>query len=88
MNIPSRVKILAHWFDVKQVEPGELEKDCGQTDIDLQRIRINKRLSQDMQEETFVHEILHAINIAVDEETINILAGALYQVLKENNLLR
>ena len=49
-------------------------------------IFIANDIPQDRQEEIFLHELLHAINIYLSEKETEYLAAALYQVLKQNNL--
>lgn len=64
---------------------------CGQIDNLASLIRINSDISQDMQNITLLHEILHGIaqhallELGDDEETIiDVFARGLYQVHKDN----
>lgn len=90
MKIPTRIKICALWYDVKQVNPSEIDSEsfhAGDCDDHTQTIRISKTMSQEMKEVTLLHEILHAIDIQLDHDLVELLSQALYQVLKENKLL-
>ncbi len=91
MKIPKKLKIGALWYEVKEVNPSEIDCDAhvsGDTSNHRQDIRLSKHLpTQEMKEVTLFHEILHCINCEMDHEVLEYLAQAFYQVLKENKLL-
>ena len=100
MKIPSKLKVGGHTYKViKNFKFTQEPKLVGQADHDLGEIRVspyessgNHRISSRV-EETFIHEILHCINNVYNEnkfieEDIGRLSQGLYQVLKDNRLLR
>lgn len=88
MKIPAKMKIGGHFYLVKLVEPEDIEKVCGEVDRSKLEIKINNNLPQSQLEETLIHESLHAINMDIPEKEIEYLSSSIYQVLKDNNLLR
>lgn len=93
MQIPKRVKVGGVWYDVIIADEwhggGGIEFD-GETVQDQEHgnvIYIASYLSQEAQEETFFHEILHALNSTMDHEFLDSLSEQLYQVFKDNNLM-
>lgn len=86
MKIPETLKIGGHMYDVLVV-PGEiLDGDCGETEIDKSIIRINGDMPQSQQEETLLHEVIHAVDFNMSEEDVYMFSMALYQVLKDNSI--
>lgn len=97
MNIPNKVKIGAHEYEV--VLRDDLDADdfmgvCRPTKL---KIFVDGNLPQSQREETFFHEVLHAIfhllgkrqEVASDEEKeVQPLGHAIYQFLKDNDLLK
>lgn len=91
MKIPQKVKVGGHVYRVELVDRVETEKgedNCGDCEWQLNRIRIKKSLPQSQKEETFIHEVLHALDTDMAEKDINTLGFKLYQVLADNNLLK
>lgn len=84
MKIPKKLKIGGIWYKVDQVATS----NSGMADITKSSISINKDMAQPQKEVTLLHEILHCINIQLKDEPIEFLAQALYQVLKDNKLLK
>lgn len=94
MRIPSKIKIGAHEVMVKKRKMDEL---YGEFDKDSLTITIDNTKPITIQEETFIHEIIHAINWLAgieikdeekEEKNVQALGHLLYQVLKDNNLLK
>lgn len=87
MIIPKRFKIGGVTWTVKEVEviPG----GCfGQTELWNAEISITKSLKQDTKEQTYIHELLHALMFSMgkrnhDEEFVDGLATLLHQYLKQ-----
>ena len=88
MKIPKSLKIGGHIYDVKLVESDDIQKDCGECAVDKLEIKIKKTMPQTMQEETLIHEAIHAMNFGLSEESVQYLSMAFYQFLKDNKLLR
>lgn len=95
MNIPKKVKVGAHSYKVS------FEKDLstnhavmGQSRHAKGQIVLDTEQMQTQLEDTFIHEILHAIQFQcnflntrdgqVEEDAIARLAPALLQVIKDN----
>lgn len=81
MQIPKTIKIGAVKYDVKVVEG--LENRSGEFDFAKCQIKIEKGKPEAM-ELTLMHEILHAMNNEIKEDTIEFYAQAWYQLTKEN----
>lgn len=95
MNIPSKVRIGSIDYDVELTDETlvlNAQQSLGIIDYDNTKIRIAKNIqSQQKQEQTFLHEVVHAItrefkiDFTEDEETIvDKLAYGLHQVIKDN----
>ena len=94
MKIPKVVKIGGHSY---QVIVRDRDRKDGQTALGSHNARIttiwiDNQLSKSQQESTFLHEIIEAINYAnllgLNESQISSFEHNLYQVLKDNNLLK
>lgn len=82
VKIPDQFKVGAITWYVEMVPPGELDNDCGDMDRAMQRIRINRDMSTDMREATFLHELLHVLEVDMDHSHIETMSMLLHQVLK------
>jgi hypothetical protein len=90
MRIPSKVNILGQDF---KVVPLKKKKDTDHIGICYawrNRIELDGDLVPDTAGETFLHEVIHAIEqklvLKLTEAQVNNLALALYQFLKQNNI--
>lgn len=63
-------------------------EELGKTIYNDRIIMINADASRTIQESTLIHEILHALNSQLDHTLLDSIAEQLYQVLKDNNLLK
>lgn len=88
MKIPKTLKVGGHVYEVKLVDPDDIQKDCGECAVDKLEIKIKKNMPQTMKEETLIHEAIHAMNFGLSEESVQYLSMAFYQLLRDNNLLR
>lgn len=94
MEIPKQLKIGVHLVEIKVLPKVFIpEEECGSFDFDTNTIIIDENLPLDRQWETLLHEIFHAINSTygsdlTEHAIIDFWAVALYQILKENNLLK
>lgn len=86
MKIPKKIKVGGHIYKVQFVDVEDIDRNCGEQNRARNTIRIRKDLPQSQIEETFIHEVLHAINGALKEETIDMLAMGIYQILVDNKL--
>lgn len=91
MKIPKTLKVGGHTYKVELVDRVETDKgedNCGDCEWQLNRIRIKKSLPQSQLEETFLHELIHALDTDMSEKEVNNLGFKLYMALKENDLLK
>lgn len=95
MKIPEEVKIGPFTYKVRLVDVVNRERPelIGEVSHDTNKeIRLQKALDQDKLESVFIHELLHCIDVfmhlGLTEEQTERLEGAVYMVLKQNNLLR
>lgn|SRR3990167_11070747 len=101
MNIPDKVKIGAHEYQIiKESDIGDHDGRFGHTYVRKLKIYIDERVPQSQQEETFIHEVIHAICDQVrafplsdagteeEEKAVQSIGHGIYQFLKENNLLK
>ena len=103
MHIPSEVRILGLTYQVKIVRDLEVtikpyikpkkEQEAeyfGYFVPSILTIFLSELISPQMQESTFIHEVIEVINCHLDlnmkHSDVNKLEAALYQVLTENDL--
>lgn len=102
MKIPKYLKIGAFNWEVIQDDNVTHAADvCGQSHFKSQRIFLEKTSTEQNREATFIHELLHVVaeqsglvarlkNITgiTEEEIVSSMENGLYQVLKDNDLLK
>ena len=94
MKIPSKIKISGIWFTIlfRDTAKDEQVENHGYSDFSNCKIVIDSRLHQQEQESTLIHEIIEVINyrneLGMEHKQIMTLENNLYQVLKDNNLLK
>lgn len=101
MNIPNQVKIGGILYSVGKTEEDiyiEGNQVMGLINSELQEILLDTKAKTDFVNITFLHEIIHGIlmdrciilhdNPSIEENWIQNLASGLYQVLKDNDLLK
>jgi len=96
MKIPDKIKISGIEYKIIIKKPADCdlseESFRGAADYKKCIITISSLYTQEGQERTLLHEILHVIDddykIGLSEENIRRITSSLYQVLKENNLLK
>lgn len=76
-------------FVVKKRNYSDIDSSYGTTDRDKQIINIQHGLTKDLERITFIHELLHALELNTgikycEEEQIEQFAHGLYFVLKNN----
>ncbi|MCK9371003.1 hypothetical protein M0R04_13920 [Candidatus Dojkabacteria bacterium] len=92
MKIPDQLKIGGHIVKVELIDLGESLD--GEFDSQKNRIALNSKLPPSQMEASLLHEILHACNAGFsgDDSVIHVLMESisqqLYQVLKDNDLLK
>lgn len=101
MIIPKKLKIIGFEWQVKESQEIADEGGCfGSTHTQTQTIYLELKASQQKKEQVLLHEILHTLwwqqglnqrykdDKKIEEEVITTLSQGLYQVLKDNNLLK
>jgi hypothetical protein len=95
MRIPETVVVGPFTYKVNLVDIVNRERPelIGQVEHCINKeIRLQKNLDQDKLESVFIHELLHCMDnvmhIGLTEEQVNRLEGAIYLMLKQNDLLR
>jgi len=96
MKIPSKIKVSGVWYKI------EIAKDTSDDMNEAQNrgrvlfgkgiIKILDSYFPESKNRTLLHEIIHILDddlgLDLEEKTIRRLASGLYQVLKDNNLLK
>ena len=94
MNIPNKVKIGGHIYDVVSMHDHLRVGDgCfGLCDHNNHRILIDRKLPESRQQCTLLHEIIEAINeqyeLGLIHPTICTLEQSLYQIFIDNNFIK
>ena len=89
MTIPSKIKIGAIVYDIKEVDVEELPLNTSaELNTNRNLIRIRKDLPNNQKEVTLLHECLHGLNQEISEETSEWWAQGIYQILSDNDLLK
>jgi len=83
--IPKTLKIGGHRYRVLVVPKLDNEA-MGRHSREDCEISISSNQSDSQAQETLLHEIIHAIQPAFSEETIEFLSLSLFQVLSDNKL--
>lgn len=81
MKIPKKVKVGGLVFKVKIVE--ELDK-LGESDLSTKTISIRKMKQKQGMEQTFIHELFHAMNSEVSEIEVEMFCQMLYAIIIDN----
>lgn len=90
MPLPTEVKVAGVTYTVKEQENLiNIEDAWGRIDFFNSDIRVDKSLSDDRKEQSFIHEVTHAIFLEAgykeqEEDMINRVSIVLHQVLKDN----
>lgn len=95
MKIPETVKVgpFAYRVSLVDIVNRDLPDRIGEVSHCINKeIRLRKDLDQDKLESVFIHELLHCtdvfMHLGLNEEQVERLEGAVYMVLKQNDLLR
>ena len=83
MTIPKKIKVGGLTYKVLIVDQIDGDDASGITDPKTLTIKIIK-CHPNVMEQTFIHELLHAINFEKEQEEVEFLSMSLYQVIKDN----
>lgn len=91
IKIPKKLKINGNIINVVRGlrgEHGGEDQDGGWSDWEGNEIFVATDMSQTRQEAVLLHEIIHQINVYIPEREAMALSESLYQVLRDNKLLK
>lgn len=96
MKIPKKVHYSGFDYKVVEVEKLDDNANWGRLDPSDCKIFLEKSVSQDRKEQTFVHELLHIayrhtfseIDNDKEEKLVKAWSMNIYGILKDNNLLK
>lgn len=92
MEIPKKLKIGGRIYEVILKSEKDGNTNQGSVSNWFLKIWIEESQPKDGQEETLLHEIIEVIkannNLEMSHQTIATLSNNLFQVLKDNNLLK
>ena len=100
IRIPKRLKVGGRDYEIVYPyvfteltnQTGQCCSESGKIKLGKTRSITNEEYSEDSICVTFLHEVLHAIDLAylsgkLEEEQISVLSEGLYQVLKDNDIV-
>lgn len=93
MRIPDRLKVGPFWYAIERPELIDryAPETDGMCDYGRLEIKVENGLPAPRAEETFFHELVHAVDefmcTQLSEEQMDQLSKGLYMVFKENGLL-
>ena len=83
--IPSSIRVIGKDYKVTQEH---LQGSIGECDDFKQEINVDPKANEQLQRDTLLHEVIHAIDYAVktklSEEQVSALATGLYAVFSDN----
>ena len=75
-----RIKVGSNIYTIKITPKKLMGEDSGDCDTDTLEIRLAKGARFEARRATLLHEVLHAINICLEEKEVEFLAQAFAQV--------
>lgn len=86
MKIPSSLKIGGHIITIEFKPMAEIDSQCngGFAIWELNKIIIANDIPESRKLEVFIHEVLHFVNIYMDESDVTYLASILFQIWDDN----
>lgn len=89
MKIPDKLKIGGHIYKIIKVKGQKLKTEEGAfLNREKNEITFDISMPQTQIEENLIHEIFHGLNSTMSHEFLDSLAAQLFQVLKDNDLLK
>jgi len=83
MNIPSKLKVGGLTYTVIITE--KIDDDTCAAFLDTQTLKIKvEKAAPEAMVHNFIHEIVHAINTEIPEQTVEYFAMLLHQVIVDN----
>jgi len=97
MKIPEKIRVEGVTYKVFKLSDEEMASlydgegsVCGITVFTDCKILINNSYCREMQEQTFIHELMHIVDSRIDpltEEQIDTMARRMYSVFKDNKII-
>lgn len=88
MHIPQQFKLFSQTWRTRTAEPGELPEDLGQCRPDQLEVVINHNQSPESLIHTFVHEVVHCIELKqqleLTERQVDLIALGLIDLMRSN----
>lgn len=85
---PFSVRVIGKTYDIHYKTTMEEEDDLGEFDPALQKITIKKGQPLETEQDTLLHEVMHAVdselNLNLSEKQVRGLATGILAVLKDN----
>jgi hypothetical protein len=95
LRLPKKINILGRNYTIEYFDfNGSIQTNtmCGTSGYSGQKIQIDSKSHRESQESVLLHEIIHQVShsmkLDLSEETVCQLEAGLYQVLKDNDLLK
>lgn len=88
MKIPNSIKVGANIISItkKPLIKSDEEHNGGWFDWESNQMFIATDMPEDRTATCFLHEILHAMNMYLEEQEVTFLSESLIQVIRDNNL--
>ena len=93
MSLPKEFKIFGELHKVSEVKKVDSQDSFGEYIPDKNKLRIKKQTNPDIKEQTFLHELTHAIlhhlsydELYEDEVFVDQFSKALHQALKTSGI--
>ena len=88
MKIPARIKIGANTVFIERRPRAEIDGECngGWAMWESNKLILANDMPEDREAVTFMHEILHFINVYFEEQLVTNISESLMQVIRDNNI--
>lgn len=87
-----KVKIVGKTYDIQYVEKADLPNDMGECNDEALLIKIRSDIPQQNQQDVLLHEIIHAVDYAMNtemtEKQVHAISTGLLGVLLDNPSVR
>ncbi len=95
MKIPKKIHFSGFDYEIKEVAKLDGSENWGRTQLDQGVIFLEKEMSADKKEQTFIHELLHIAyrhtfsetDTEKEEKQVKAWSMNIYGILKDNGLL-
>ena len=81
--IPETIRVGGLNYRVEIVDDLEDDDACAKTHYNKTTIKI-ERAGKDFMQQVFLHELMHTVNSEWEEERVEFMAMALFQIIRDN----